>query len=305
MPANRTAGVPPARAILAPTAFALPEDGCRLTIVAALPLVPVREMVADALRSADPDSVAWVDLGSDEDGFWTELGTALGDHRLTSARAVHQHLAGLRRALHLVVVVPSSASSSVDADLLSLLDTTAHLRLTVIAGGRRPIETAALTRPDSTVVSSSALVVDAAGIASYATSRGLDLTDDEAAALARTAATLPDVLPAVVSSALSGMFDQPGSRLTSLEGEAAFALSSRLAAVDDEQLHDLLAFAVPFLLTPSAVTAADIHGRAGLNLPAIAAAGLIDRDEEARGYRLRLALRSSVLPELERRFPTN
>ncbi|MDP3209298.1 MAG: hypothetical protein Q8M65_09125, partial [Rhodoglobus sp.] len=254
------------------------------------------------MRPADPDSLVWVDLGADETNFWVELGSALGDH-LTSAEAVREHLAARRHPLHLVVVVPSAASSAVDAGLLSLLDSASNLRLTVIAGGRRSIETAALTRPDGTVIAPSALVVDAAGISSYAASRGLDLTDDEAEALARTAATLPDVLPVVVSSAVAGMVDQPGSRLDGLSDEASFALSSRLATADDEHLRALLAFAVPNLLTPSVIAAADPEGRAGLNLAAIAASGLITRDEEASGYRLRPALRRAVLPELERRLP--
>lgn len=297
MSATRHTGVPLRRTILAPTGLDLAPG--RLTVVPLLPLVPVRDLIADAVRD-DPSAVVWVELGTTEAAVWGQLGAALGSDA-ASPDAVRAALATLG-PVHLVVVVPPALSSSVDAALLSLLDATEALRLTVIAGGRRSVETAALTRPDGHVIAPASLVVDAAGIRSYAATLDLDLTDDEAAALSRTAAALPDILPVVVSAAVGGLLDQPGARLTALEGEAAFALSSRLAITADDELRALLPFAVPYLLTPSAVSAADPGGHAGLTLPSAAAAGLIDRDDDAGGYRVRLALRSTVLPELERRF---
>ncbi len=296
MSVTRHSGVPPQRSILASTGLDL--AGSRLTFVPLLPLVPVREIVADAVRN-EAGAVTWVELRS-EATAWSDLGEALGSTATTPAD-LREHLAA-QGPLHLVVVLSTTLSSVVDAGLLGLLDATDALRLTVLAGGRRSLEPAALTRPDGRVVAPATLVLDADGIRSNAANLGLDLSDDEATALSRTAAALPDILPVVISGAVGGLLDQPGSRLTALEGEAAFALTSRLAIASDDEVHALLPFAVPYLLTPSAVAAADPEGRAGLSLAPAAAAGLIDRDDEAGGYRLRLALRSTVLPELERRF---
>ena len=307
MPATRHSGVPSARAILAPTAAALPADGARLTFVPTLPLVPVRDIIAAAAVTGATVPVLWLEpaagLGSatDETALWAQLAEALNvsDPHLD---AVRDALRSRPDGLHLVVVIAPTLSSAVDAGLIALLDAAPTLRVTAIAGGRRPLESAALTRPDGRVLASADLVVDAAGIREYASTVGLDLTPEEAGALARTAAALPDLLPAVVASAVGGLIDQPGSRLSGLESEASFALASRLAITSDEELRLLLPFAVPYLLTPSAVAAVDPEGRSGLHLPSAAAAGLIDRDADAGGYRVRLALRSAVLPELERRL---
>lgn len=308
MPATRHSGVPSARAILAPTAATLSSEGARLTFVPTLPLVPVRDIIAAAAVANATVPVLWLEpaagLGSatDEGALWAQLAEALNvsDPHLD---AVREALRSRPDGLHLVVVIAPTLSSAVDAGLIALLDAAPNLRITAIAGGRRALESAALTRPDGRVLAAADLVVDAAGIHAYAATVGLDLTPEEATALARTAATLPDLLPAVVASAVGGLIDQPGSRLTGLESEASFALASRLAITPDDELRQLLPFAVPYLLTPSAVAAVDPAGRAGLHLPSAAAAGLIDRDDDAGGYRLRLSLRSAVLPELERRLP--
>lgn len=303
MPATRHSGVPTARAILAPTGLTLPADGPRLTFVPTLPLVPVRDVIA-AAALAQPDPVLWVELDSDASDGWHALASQLGASSAAS-HDIRAALSELSTALHLVVEIAPGLSSAVDADLISFLDAAPLLRVTAIAGGRRAVETAALTRPDGRVCPAADLVLDAAGIGEVAAAAGLALTDDEAAALARTAAALPDVLPAVVSAAVSGLLDQPGSRLSALESEAAFALTSRLSISSDDELRRLLPFAVPYLLTPSAVATADLTGRGAVSLPHVAAAGLIDRDDDAGAYRLRLALRSAILPELERRLASD
>lgn len=298
---------------LAPSAFDAPAVGIRVTVLPELPLVPVRLMLARALRTDPVDrDVVWVDLPAEasEASAFALIRDSLGaafDTELTTdtgpADAVATFLTDLQRPLLLALVFEPSVSHDVDARLLDLLGTAPLLSLVAIAPGRRMFEVMSRVDHDARLVSGSTLIVDAAGIRDFAAKLGVRLTDEDAAALALSPLSLPDVLPAVIASASLEEMETQGDAVTYLLDETENYLSIRFRATSDEAVTSLLPLAVPSTLTA---------GILELMAPVVAARTLLERASQSRivlrepgageaRYRMEPMLRRILITELRHR----
>ena len=314
MPQAQHYGIPAARGPIAPTAFRAPDPDVRLTIVPDLPLVPVRGVVAAALAADDlPRDIVWAELPAaprDDRQSWNAIRAALAAFSGTALSgepdaAVVEYVAGLTRPLVLALDIRPGVSLDLDAGLLGLLIAAPKLSIVAICPGRRMLEVMGRVEHGAVLVSASQLVVDADGIQAFAARLGVDLTHEDALALAHSPLMLPDVLPAVIASASLEEIETQGDAVSYLLDECENYLTMRFRATSDDSVTGLLPLAVPSTLTPAILE---------LVAPAIAARTQLDRAAQARivireagetpaRYRMEPMLRRVLILELRLRDP--
>ncbi len=313
MPSPLHHAIPALPGPLAPSAFAAPVAGTRVTVIPTLPLVPVRLLLARALRTDHVDrDVVWVDLpaAASESMALELLRTVLADAYGSElpgdpADAVAAFTAGLTRPLLLALVFEPSVSQDVDARLLALLDAAPLLSLVAISPGRRMFEVMGRVDHQAELVSGSTLIVDADGIRDFAAKLGVRLTDEDAAALAPTPLSLPDVLPAVIASASLEEMETQGDAVTYLLDETENYLSIRFRASSDAGVTGLLPLAVPSTLTAEIleIVAPEVAARTQLERAAQSRIVLREPGAGLARYRMEPMLRRILITELRYRDP--
>ncbi|CAN5255645.1 hypothetical protein BH11ACT3_BH11ACT3_12100 [soil metagenome] len=308
-------GIPVPPGPLAPTAFSAPDADVRVTIVPPLPLVPVRPLLARALLADTSErDIVWIDLPGDtptDEAVWAVVRDALAEatgHTLTGTdaeSAVVGFVSALQRPLLLAMQIEPDVPSDVDAHLLGLLALSPHLSLIAISPGRRLFEVLGRVEHGAQLVSGSAMVMDAAGIERFASKLGVQLTEEDALALAQSPLNLPDVLPAVLASASLEEMETQGDAVTYLLDEGENYLSMRFRASSDETVTGLLPLAVPSTLTAEIIdlVAPDVAAKASLDR--VAQSRIVLRESgpgEAR-YRMEPMLRRILITELRFRDP--
>jgi LuxR family maltose regulon positive regulatory protein len=282
MPTMQHHGIPVARGPIAATAFAAPALTTRVTIVPDLPLVPVRAVVAAAL-AADraARSIVWAELPAeprDDRESWDAIRGALAaasGSPLTGEpdEAVAAYVSSLKRPLLLALELRPGVSHELDAGLLALLADAPHLSILAICPGRRMLEVMGRAEHDANLISAASLVVDADEIQRFAGKLGVQLSDEDAIALAHSPMMLPDVLPAVVASASLEEIETQGDAVSYLLDECENYLTMRFRASSDGSVTGLLPLAVPSTLTGEILE---------LVAPAIAARTPLDRAAQSR-----------------------
>ncbi|HTE62807.1 MAG TPA: hypothetical protein VK631_20800, partial [Solirubrobacteraceae bacterium] len=320
MPHSQHHGIPVARGPIATTPFAVPAAGTRITIVPDLPLVPVRAVVAAALASdRTARDIVWVELPAtprDDREAWDAIRGALAASSgspLTGdpEEAVGAHLAALKRSLLLALELRPGVSHELDAALLTLLADAPHLSIIAICPGRRMLEVMGRVEHGAQVVSAAALVVEAAEIRRFAGKLGVQLTEDEAIALAHSPMMLPDVLPAVIASASLEEIETQGDAVSYLLDECENYLTMRFRASSDDSVTGLLPLAVPSTLTAEilelvapAIAARTPLDRAALSRTMIREGGSSQSSSEGGPrYRMEPMLRRVFILELKLRDP--
>lgn len=313
MPSTLHHAIPALPGPLAPSAFAAPAADTRVTVIPTLPLVPVRLLLARALRTDPVDrDVVWLDLpaAASESTAMELLRTLLADAYGTEvagdpADAVAAFTADLSRPLLLAIVFEPGVSQDVDAALLALLDAAPLLSLVAISPGRRTFEVMGRVDHRAQLVSGSTLVVDADGIRDFAAKLGVRLTDEDAAALASTPLSLPDVLPAVIASASLEEMETQGDAVTYLLDETENYLSIRFRASSDAGVTGLLPLAVPSTLTAEIleIVAPEVAIRTQLERAAQSRIVLREPGAGQARYRMEPMLRRILITELRSRDP--
>ena len=187
--------------------------------------------------------------------------------------AVAAQVAALKRPLLLALELPPAVSHELDAGLLALLLDAPHLSLLAICSGRRMLEVMGRVEHGAQLVSASSLVVDADEIQRFAGKLGVQLSDEDAIALAHSPMMLPDVLPAVIASASLEEIETQGDAVSYLLDECENYLTMRFRASSDGSVTGLLPLAVPSTLTAEILE---------LVAPAIAARTPLDRAAQSR-----------------------
>lgn len=313
MPSPLHHAIPALPGPLAPSAFGAPAADTRVTVVPTLPLVPVRLLLARALRTDPVDrDVVWLDLpaAASESTALDLLRTALAEAYGVElpgdpADAVVAFTAALTRPLLLALVFEPSVSQDVDARLLALLDSAPLLSLIAISPGRRMFEVMGRVDHQAQLISGSTLIVDAHGIRDFAAKLGVRLTDDDAAALAQTPLSLPDVLPAVIASASLEEMETQGDAVTYLLDETENYLTIRFRASSDAGVTGLLPLAVPSTLTADIleIVAPEVAARTQLERSAQSRIVLREAGPGQARYRMEPMLRRILITELRGRDP--
>ncbi|HWH26705.1 MAG TPA: LuxR C-terminal-related transcriptional regulator [Pseudolysinimonas sp.] len=311
-------GIPASSAPLAAVDLRAPELGERVTVIPALPLVPVRALLARALREDTIDrDIAWVDLAAspNDASAWIAIRDSVAKAVGTTARAaggpkdgadaIRALVSKLSRPLLLAVLFDPAISHDVDSGLLGLLSDVPLLSLVAVSPARRLVEVLGRVEHESRLISGSALVVDADGIQTFAAKLGVQLTHEDALALAQSPLSLPDVLPAVIASASLEEMETQGDAVTYLLDETESYLSMHFRASSHDDVTGLLPLAVPSKLTTEIL---------GIVAPAVAARTQLDRAAQARivlresgpgepRYRMEPMLRRILITELRFRDP--
>jgi LuxR family transcriptional regulator, maltose regulon positive regulatory protein len=303
-------GVPATSALLAPTTLSAPSMQQRVTVIPDLPLVPARSLLASVL-AADTSArdVVWVELAenSGDDAAWEAIRATLAEasgKSLVGAPlpTVTAYVTTLKQPLLLVVPL-ASVSSTFDTQLLGLLGDAPRLSVVALCSGRRVFEGLGRADHDAVVVAPSELVLDAGGIRRCAAIFGLALSAEQAAALAHSSLSLPDLLPSVIASlSIDDIADQDDPVQYLLE-ESEHQLEVRLRGSKDAAIEGALRLAVPSTLTSR--TLALVSPDSALQLDRVAQARLVQREHGASGARYRMdpVLRRLLLAELKLRNP--
>lgn len=304
-------GVPATSALLAPTTLTAPSIEQRVTVVPDLPLVPARALLASVL-SADttPRDVVWVDLAeeSGDDAAWAAIRAALAEASGKSLggdpiEAVTKATKALTYPLLLVVQLGAGVSSIFDTQLLALLADAPKLSLAALCSGRRMFEGLGRADHDALVVAPSELVLDAGGVRRCAAIFGLNLSPEQATALADSPLSLPDLLPSVIASLSVDDIEDQDDPVAYLLEESEHQLEVRLRGSRDAAIDGALRLAVPAVLTSR--TLGLVAPDAALQLDRVAQARLVRREQGASGARYRMdpVLRRLLLAELRLRHP--
>lgn len=312
MPKAQHHGFPAARGPIASTAFAAPEPGTRLTIVPDLPLVPVRAVVAAALAGDERD-IVWVELPAapvDDREAWDAIRGALAAASGSPLNgepdaAVIEYAAQRTRPLLLALDLRPGVSHEVDSGLLGMLVAAPQLSIVAICPGRRMLEVMGRVEHGAQLVSPASLVVGAEGIRRFAGKLGVQLTEDDAAALAHSPLMLPDVLPAVVASASLEELETQGDAVSYLLDECENFLTMRFRATSDDSVTGLLPLAVPSTLTAEILELVAPAIAERTQLERVAQTGIVLREpgsSEIR-YRMEPMLRRVLILELRLRDP--
>ena len=314
MPNSQHHGIPTSRGPLAATPFAAPDVGTRVTIVPDLPLVPVRAVVAAALAADKAArSIVWVELPAeprDDRESWDAIRGALASASGSPLAgepgdAVAAYASALKRPLLLVLELRPGVSHELDAGLLALLPEAPQLSILAICPGRRMLEVMGRAEHDANLVSAASLVVDADEIRRFAGKLGVQLSDEDAFALAHSPMMLPDVLPAVVASASLEEIETQGDAVSYLLDECENYLTMRFRASSDGSVTGLLPLAVPSTLTAEILelVAPDIAARTPLDRAAQSRIMIREGGAGEARYRMEPMLRRVFILELKLRDP--
>ena len=277
-------GIPDSGAIAA-TAFTAPAQATRVTIVHDVPLVPVRAIVAAALRTDSSDrDIVWVDFAAD--------GAAIPAH----------YTQALKRPLLLVVDLHDAVRSSVDYELLDLLASSPQLSLVAICAGRRALISRGRIEFGAVTAAPSTLVLDPNDIRDAAATAGIALTVADATGLAQTALAQADVLPAVL--AMMEPDDEAGddseTNAIRMRAETSYVLELRAKAMSSDQLRGATSLAVPTSFTTRMLATVAPDGYDDRELEQLTQSRVLLRDGR---FRMDPTLRRAVLDEADARIP--
>jgi LuxR family maltose regulon positive regulatory protein len=304
-------GVPATSALLAPTTLTAPSIDQRVTVIPDLPLVPARSLLALALSvDSAPRDVVWVELGeeSGDEAAWEAIRAALAEASGKSLGgealpAIAKFTKALGYPLLLVVPLGPGVSSIFDTQLLGLLADAPKLSIAALCSGRRMFEGLGRADHGALVVPPSELVLDAGGVRRCAAIFGLDLSAEQATALAHSPLSLPDLLPSVIASLSVDDIGEQDDPVAYLLEESEHQLEVRLRGSRDAAIDGALRLAVPAALTSR--TLALVSPDSALQLDRVAQARLVQREQGASGARYRMdpVLRRLLLAEFGVRHP--
>jgi LuxR family maltose regulon positive regulatory protein len=185
------------------------------------------------------------------------------------------------------------------------------LSIVAICPGRRMLEVMGRVEHGAQLVSPAALVVDGEGIRRFAGKLGVQLTAEDAEALAGSPLMLPDVLPAVVASASLEEMETQGDAVSYLLDECENFLTMRFRASSDDSVTGLLPLAVPSTLTAEILELVAPAIAERTPLERAAQAGIVLREggsgqtaaEGGPRYRMEPMLRRVLILELRLRDP--
>ena len=294
MPSPQRFGIPAIREPLAPTSFAAPSRDARVTVIPVVPLVPARALLASALAA---------DTG-DRDVAWVEFPPGPVDEA-TALASIDAALGGRSRRTLLVITLDADVDQDVDGALLDLLRERPELSIAALCSGRRHFESLARGEHDATVVSPLTMISDAAQVGEYSRRFGLQLTADQAVAIAATPLALPDLLPAVLGSMTLEALETPDDAVLDLVDELERYLPLRLRTVPETELLAALPLALPSVVTARVVAVVDPLAGNDVQLERAMRAGMLRREPGAGAprYRLEPVIRAALLDELRRRDP--